>query len=228
MHLVLLPGMDGTGDLFRPLVEALDPSLSSSIVRYPRHEPLSYDQLTQVAAAALPADRQYCLVAESFSGPIALRLAALRPVGLRALVLAASFASSPAPPWVGMAVHPWLFSMAPKSPQVGLLLGWRAPARLRQELLAALRSVAPAVLAARLKDILHVDATRELAGCAYPLLYIRPRSDRLVGRTSVEEIVALLPTVEVVEVEAPHLVLQHVPDVCARLIRNFVHEPPGV
>ena len=33
--LVLLPGMDGTGDLFAPLLSALPPALRTIVVRYP-------------------------------------------------------------------------------------------------------------------------------------------------------------------------------------------------
>jgi len=33
-HLVLLPGLDGTGELFAPLLHALDYEFPTSVVRY--------------------------------------------------------------------------------------------------------------------------------------------------------------------------------------------------
>lgn len=91
---VLLPGMDGIGR-FRGFKEALGGETDCLALSYPPDVPLGYDALTTRAREALPRDTDYILVAESFSGPIAIRLAAERPPGLRALVLAASFCRSP-------------------------------------------------------------------------------------------------------------------------------------
>ena len=64
--LVLLPGMDGTGELFAPLVQALNPAVSTIVVRYP-DESLDYPEHERVAVAALPTDRSYVVLGESFS-----------------------------------------------------------------------------------------------------------------------------------------------------------------
>lgn len=49
--LVLLPGMDGTGQLFSPLVSALGPDVETIIVRYPCDIPLSYEELEAIDLA---------------------------------------------------------------------------------------------------------------------------------------------------------------------------------
>src|SRR5262245_59650840 len=95
--LVLLPGMDGTGDLFAPLLTALPPSLPAKVVRYPTAEPLGYAQLDGVAKAALPPADDFVILGESFSGPLAISLAAEPPSNLKALVLCCSFARNPRP-----------------------------------------------------------------------------------------------------------------------------------
>src|SRR5262245_49457412 len=51
--LVLLPGMDGTGELFAPLIAALDQSLTPLVVRYP-DEALDYARHAAVARERLP------------------------------------------------------------------------------------------------------------------------------------------------------------------------------
>ena len=97
IRLVLLPGMDGTGDLFEPLQEALDPRTRVDIVRYPGSGPQGYDELEPRIRAQLPADEPFVLLGESFSGPLAIAIAATPPPGLRGLILCCSFARAPAP-----------------------------------------------------------------------------------------------------------------------------------
>jgi len=91
---VLLPGLDGTGEQFGPLVDALRPDVPTVVVRYP-NAPLGYDALQQIAASALPRDGKYIVLGESFSGPIAISLAAQSPRGLLGCILCASFVRTP-------------------------------------------------------------------------------------------------------------------------------------
>jgi pimeloyl-ACP methyl ester carboxylesterase len=94
--LMLLPGMDGTGMLFDPLRAELGNAVGTTVVRYPTHGPIGYDELASIARAALPSG-PFVVLGESFSGPIAILLAASRPAGLVGLVLACSFARNPRP-----------------------------------------------------------------------------------------------------------------------------------
>ena len=82
---VLLPGLDGTGEQFGPLVDALRPDVPTVVVRYP-NAPLGYDALQQIAASALPRDGTYIVLGNHSRGqlPYHLRL------NLRADFLAAS------------------------------------------------------------------------------------------------------------------------------------------
>nr|WP_194151606.1 hypothetical protein [Pseudomonas caspiana] len=52
--LVLLPGMDGTGELFQPFVSALKHRCDTVVVTYPSDIPLSYEDLQAIARQALP------------------------------------------------------------------------------------------------------------------------------------------------------------------------------
>src|SRR6266705_1230636 len=69
--LVLLPGMDGTGELFAPLLQALSPAVSTIVVRYP-DEPLDYPEHERVAVAALPTDRPFLVLLPPQNIPEAL------------------------------------------------------------------------------------------------------------------------------------------------------------
>jgi len=73
--LVLLPGMDGTGELFSKFIETLAPGTESIVVRYPTTGALGYAELERIARSKLPTDRPFVILAESFSGPIGILLA---------------------------------------------------------------------------------------------------------------------------------------------------------
>jgi pimeloyl-[acyl-carrier protein] methyl ester esterase len=89
-------------------------------------------------------------------------------------------------------------------------------------LLAALRSVDPAVLAHRLREAIEVDVEARLAEVRVPVLYLAGADDRVVLARSFERIRRRLPAVERVVLPAPHLVLFARPREAAREILRFV------
>src|SRR5690349_8746161 len=97
LKVVLLPGMDGTGTLFAPFITALEDAASIKIITYPTDQPLGYAALECLIRDQLPANEPFVLVAESFSGPIAIALAATPPAGLLGVVLCCSFTRNPRP-----------------------------------------------------------------------------------------------------------------------------------
>ncbi len=99
-RLILLPGMDGTGDLFDPLLKMIPPKYQVQAIAYPADELLSYEGLYDFVGDQLRNQGQIILVAESFSGPLALRIANSEPERIRAVILCASFVYPPVPRWV--------------------------------------------------------------------------------------------------------------------------------
>jgi len=95
--LILLPGLDGTGILFGQFVEAIGSNADTRVIAYPVDQPLGYAELEAFVREALPRDRPYVVLGESFSGPIAIRLAADPPAGLAGVVLCVTFAKNPYP-----------------------------------------------------------------------------------------------------------------------------------
>ena len=82
LKLVLLPGMDGTAELFSEFIAALPEPFETVTVRYPAERPLSYSELANFVRAACPVSEPYMLVAESFSTPLAIQYAATNPANL--------------------------------------------------------------------------------------------------------------------------------------------------
>ena len=224
--LVLLPGLDGTGMLFEPFVTALGSGCPVKIVRYPPDQPLAYAELQDVARAALPQDGPFVILGESFSGPIAVSLAASCPAQLKGLVLCCSFVRNPYPftkilkPLVG------LLPITSRSASVSrnFQLGRFATDALRSKLAEAIAGVSPAVIRARLREVIDVDVSARLATIGVPLLYLRASHDRLISRASSEIVSRLKPETRVIQFEAPHFLLQTVPAEAAKIVSAFVRE----
>lgn len=228
--LVLLPGLDGTGVLLRPLLEHLPEGLPTVVVSYPPDRPLSYDELLPLVQNALPAEGPYVLLGESYSGPLALMVAATNPAGLRGVILCASFIKRPirwAPPWLSPVACPLLFRLYPALKAAKAAIGgYSTPAMtaLTDEALAGLR---PEVLSRRVRDVLRVDVTVELAACPVPLLYLQGDRDVVVGPHNLEAILAVTPSVEVARIPSPHMILQIEPAAAAVAIEGFLAAANG-
>ncbi len=224
-RIVLLPGMHGTGALFRLLLEAFPRGIGASVLSYPPDRALGYPELLALVRRKVAGSPPFVLVAESFSGPIAIEFAAARPPNLRGLVLCATFARNPLPPslqWLRAAAQAALFRVRPPAAVVrSLLLGRDAPPDLVEAVSEATRRVLPSVMAHRLRQVLDVDVESALPGIAVPVLYLAGSADRLVGLRGLKRIAARLPGLESVVLEGPHLLLQARPGEAAREIVRF-------
>jgi pimeloyl-ACP methyl ester carboxylesterase len=220
---VLLPGLDGTGDQFAPLIDALGPEIPTVVVRYP-DAPLDYETHQSIAASALPQNGHYVILGESFSGPIAISLAAEAPSGLLGCILCASFVRTPRR-LLGLAV-PFLGLMPPQRVPSALadflVMGRFATPALRRMQLDARRSVSPATLVARLKAIAHVNVSAKLRSMDLPILYMRATEDRLVPRSAGEYFSRVARAGRIVDLEGPHFLLQAKPSAAATEVRKFI------
>ena len=221
--LVLLPGMDGTGTLFDPLLAALGPALTPQVLRYPPDAPLGYAELEDRVAAELPRDRPYVLLGESFSGPIAIALAARRPPHLRGLILCCSFAVSPLPALAWMP-EAWIAALVRLTPYVVLrqaLMGGFTSTEGNAAFDQALAPVAPAVMAHRARAALTVDRRPELERIEVPMVYLQAEHDRVVGAGAAAAIQARAPQMGIERFDAPHFLLQSRPQEAAAAIERF-------
>lgn len=223
---MLLPGLDGTGRMFRRFVDEAPPGFAPRVVAYPSHEVRSYAGLESIVEAALPESGPFVLLGESFGGPLSMRIAAKRPPGLVALVLVATFARAPVRDWLARfrpLVHRSLFSIPPPAPVLRTLLaGWDADDELIAEFQASSGSVHPAVLAARVRAVLEVDATPDLGRCPVPVLYLRAQREALLRPGVYEELKSHRPELQLADVDSAHLVLQRDPRAAWRHIQTFV------
>ena len=226
LTLVLLPGMDGTGTLFESFVAALGSESSVKVVHYPTAEPLGYAELEAFAREALPSEEPFVILGESFSGPIAISLAACCSSHLKGLILCCTFVRNPRPALSGLRA---LIRVLPVTvARAGILnfmlLGAFSTAALRSALARAVAQVSPSVFRARLHAVISVDVSPKLAALKVPVLYLRASHDRVVPRAASDLVSWSYPGAKVVQVEGPHCLLQAAASESARVVRAFLLE----
>ena len=226
--LVLLPGLDGTARLFQRFDAALraQTAIATQAIAYPA-TPLDYAALEAFVRERLPRNRPFVVLAESFSGPLGAALRANPPPGMRALILCCSFVRNPRPL---LAPLRHLLAFVPFGTLPGfalrqaLLAPYATPA-LQAELAAALAQVPPSVLRQRLRAVLEIpekDTSRSFARGSLPVLYLRARHDRLVPPANALQILHLEPGTQLVDIDAPHMLLQAAPAAAAEAVAAFL------
>jgi pimeloyl-ACP methyl ester carboxylesterase len=220
----MLPGLDGTGLVFKPLLAHLPAEIDAQVVRYPDDRVMSFQEHVVFARKQLPKKKPFVLLAESFSGPIGLHLLAEPPDNLIGVIFVATFAHYPSP---------FLLDAARLMPQ-GLLLNLfsttlfsrffflgRASVEAVKLFRTALASVQLNVLSHRLQLLADLPPSPD-ATFSGPCLYIQASNDRLVSSRALGPLQRHLPQLRVEKVHGPHIVLLAKPEAGARLISGFV------
>jgi pimeloyl-ACP methyl ester carboxylesterase len=225
-----MPGLDGTGKLFEPFIQQLPADIPVKTVCYPNDRTLSLHDYALIVSRCLPPG-PVILLAESFSGLVALTLLAEHPKSVQGIIFCGAFAESP---------RPFLLRLSPLLKFAGPLmraapaylfrqfcLGMTATAQQLVWLRCVLAEVQPAVLAHRLGMVSAHNSIRH--GCYdLPCFYIQASADRLVPAQSAQWFSKQFKSYELITIEGPHFLLQARAQECAaqvtaiyRKIRDF-------
>ena len=223
---ILLPGIDGTGKMFGPLVTHLPEWLDHQVISYPAQDSLSYPELAKAVFAKIPADRSYIIIAESFAGPLALMISELANANLKAIVLCATFLTNPRP-WLSklapLVLHKWLVGLPPRKWMArAVVTGNDASDEMLERLFDIHKQVSPKVLINRLYEVFDVDVRSIFQRCRVPMLYLYGTRDHLVLKHSRNEIQQARADVEILSVDGPHFLLQTKPGPCTDVIVKFM------
>lgn len=215
--------MDGSGALFAPLVATLRGRVHTQVIAYPSDQALCYEDLVAFVRARLPAG-PYFLLGESFSGPVAIALAASAPAGLAGLILSCTFARNPSPKLKPLR---FMLPLIPFSPRLSvlaapLLLGRHASKPLAEALRGSLKPLQRDVLLHRLNAVLDVDYSALICRIGIPTLYLQARHDRVVAHSCGEHLAGMMPAMQRVTISGPHLLLQAEPQHAADAILRFI------
>lgn len=224
--LVVLPGLDGTEVLFRPLLGLLPDWIQPVVICYPACGPHDYDGLLKVVREKIAGVPRFLVLASSFSGPLAIMLAAAEPERVRGLILSATFLRAPG------RYLPYLRLIA-RSPFIWIVRAirripiWTLRQRddpYRQAKAEIWRRVSARCLARRTRAILSVDVRDLARHCDTLVLCIRFADDQAVPREYTEEILHYLSSAQMVTIPGDHFAMWKHAERYAETITRFAEE----
>lgn len=216
-QLVFMPGFDGDASLRREFVAELGRRHEVRSVSYPNRRLGTLDAYRVHAMAQAPVDWEPVLVAESFSGLVATRWAAI-DARVQALVLCAAFARNP----VGYAAE--LGASLPALVKIGPSL--MSPIATRDErrarwqsgFRASLGALHDAVIAERLRLIAAEDVGPLLGALRIPVILLQFESDAVIAPLSRAHLESVCHNAHVLRLPGPHFALETRPRECAEAI----------
>ncbi len=223
--LVLLPGMDGSGALFKSFTDALQ--RRACVVELPQSGPQNSQRLCDHVVQSCP-HGDLVIMAESFSTHLLPLLYARLQTRVKLMVAVAGFLL---PPWrwvlplvQRLPVHSALKWAPGRGVFRGFFLNVHASGQLVEEIIAVIRRVPAAVIQQR------IAALRTLAGsqiesaphCA--VHYLRATQDRVVTKKHVNDFLRWAPQSQVDTIQGPHFLLQTRPVECAAWFDRVLHK----
>lgn len=219
-----MPGLDGTGKFFGPIIPLLEPNFELTIITYPNLD--SFSDYIDCALNQLPQTPGFSLLAESFSGPVAMALMAQQPDQFGPSVLSTTFARSPLAAMTRMAnyVPEQIFSIGALGEFCLDVYEVRDDdfSETQPLPLNVMEQLDGAQLKHRLAVLSRIDVSALLPGIDIPILYLHGMRDRIVSEHDALMLQQYLPNVERIDIDAPHLLLQTQPRQCAELILKHV------
>lgn len=224
MPIVLLPGMDGTGELFDKFATHLNETVRPQVVRYPVDIPQSLECLVDYVESAVPKNEPYFLLAESFSGRIAFEVAHRQKTRVAAIIFVATFLKSPRPlllrfndfipiQWMKMLEPPNWFVKR-------YFVGVDKSSCDVQDFKNIVMQVPPQILKQRLSMIANLTLPQKELDV--PVLYLQAANDLLVSQKSCEDFKLCCPDLTVKQIEGRHFLLQSSPELSAYCVKNFL------
>ena len=222
--LVLLPGLDGTGIFFGPLLRHLPAWIDPVVIAYPSSGPNGYDDLLPIVIREVATLKSFVILGWSFGGPLALMVASHCPSQVSGVILCGTFITPPRPGLVPFrfALTAPLIALIRAIRRTRLLIPGYATTEFRRAKALTWRKVTASVLVSRSRAALSVDARPQLRECRARLLYLASTRDEVVSRSSLNEILAIAPHTQVTEVEGPHFALFTNPVQSSACIVNFL------
>ena len=219
--IVFLPGFDGDAALRADFMQALANRRPVVGVSYPNRLLGSIDGYREHAMGVVPVDWRPVLVAESFSGLVAARWAAIDE-RVEALVLCGSFARNP----VGVAAAfgaswPSVVKLGPLfTAPIAHASGDPRRRKWAQGLTEALAGLRNDVVAERLRLIATEDAGPALRSLRIPVLLVQFDDDLVIGRPARDHLEAVCHNAHVLRLPGPHFAIETRPLECAQAIED--------
>ena len=220
LKIILLPGLDGTGFLFKPFLAVAPNDHETNVLSLVQDRELSSaDQALHVAEQI--GVEPCVLIAESYSGLVAYELAQKYSTNVKHIIFVASFLSKPS-------MISRLGTFMPLSivktklvstKLIGLILfgRWRTKA-LTNLFLDAVRAVKDDVLSSRIREISALGHPTN--SISIPCTYIQASKDQFVSEKALSDFNRICLDLKVHVVNGTHFLLQTNPKDCWEIVNE--------
>lgn len=211
-HLVLLPGLDGSGLLFQPFLKSCLQRDQYTVISYPSDRHIPYSELADYVISHLPKNKDIVLLGESYSGPVAIQIASRTGLNICSLILVATF--SYYPDTLLKFISLWLpYQYLLRLPIPDKILKYicfdqKIEPDIMLLLKKSLKLTPPALMASRMSEGIHIDVRKELKEIKIPCIYIKAKYDKLVSAKAAMEIKNINNAITIIEINGPHFILQ--------------------
>lgn len=218
---LLLPGMDGTGTLFKPLLDLIPNYYEVEVVSLIQEVDISYEYQAETILKQI--EKDVVIVAESYSGVIALEMLKKGSPFIKHVIFMASFI---APPSLlskfGRVVPSFVFSFTQKNNSVihRFLFGRYGSDDLCRLFDSVMEKVDAKLLTFRLGQIATLKKQNQQLNC--PCTLIQARQDNLVSYRTVNAFKAVFNNLDLSVVEGTHFLIQTNPYECWQLIEAVI------
>ncbi len=228
---MFLPGLHGTDELYDGLIDQLnllEVSFHPTLISYPADLKQSYKKLFKWLCSHLALDQknvgyQTVIIAESFSTPLALKLADKFTPQVKAVIIGGGFCASPTNP--GFALLPLrpLFMIAPPRSAVRhFLTGAESSPELVDKVRSAVKKVSSKTLTQRISSILTLEEEQTPTIPKIPVLLLQAEHDAIIPWEIQNQLEQHLPHAVSHWLDSPHLIFQAQPETCASHIITFL------
>jgi len=227
-HLVLLPGLDGSGLLFEAFVESCFGPDQYTIISYPTDFHIPYRELAEYVISYLPKDKSILLLGESYSGPVAIQLALKPELNIVSLILVATFCYYPKSLLKVISFClPYKYLLQLPIPDFLLrfmCFDKNVDAKLISVLRKCLTITPVGIMSQRMADGIRIDVRQQLKNLTIPCTYIKAKHDKLVSGQAALEIKKMNSAVKIIEVDGPHFILQTRVKDCCTIIKKLLYQ----
>lgn len=242
MMILLLPGADGTGVLFKPFIEVLQASINtehfskaskpiSSVIINLNHDEMGNPLAQKLSEQATRIENEYegqsvVVIAESYSGLLAYELLSRQQLDITHVVFVASFLKAPSK-FVSIVakLNPvWLKGAIQTTPSViwgRVLFGRWQTRQLRILFIQALKQTPNELLQQRLAIIANTTVAHKTL--SMPCLYLQANQDNLVSAQNIEIFDEVFTDFSRIAMDGSHFLLQTNPEGVWEAIKSNIY-----
>lgn len=222
-----LPGLHGTDELFEPIRTLLPQSQKCEWINLPTKGKQDYKTLAHWLDEHLPPiqGKKRLLIAESFSGPLAMSFAALRKDEIAGIILGASFCDAPLNPGIALLpLRPLFMVKPPRKALAYFLIGDDASDTEVSEVRRIIQSIPSSTLSKRVRAVLELEAKTLPSLKEIPMLLLQAQDDNLIPWEAQQRIESRYPDARVHWIDSPHMIFQRHPEECLKKMINFLED----